>query len=325
MNAIFLDPDMDDGARRRALYDGQVIVYSPRPSSLALCTFAREMSEKAFGALDPREAQHSIPVDQYAAVLPTSPKFIHHPSVKTSYRRCCAISAIPSDVLTPRLRTATDGNYLKSGIAYAFHPHRDTWYSAPFNQINWWLPVYDIEPSNAMAFHLRYWDRPIRNDSRDYNYAEWKRVNRSTAAQYIESDTRQQPRAEEPVELEPEIRLICSGRLILFSGAHLHSTVPNSGYTRFSIDLRTVHVGDARPSGAQRRLGRMGTMGDYLRLTDLAHLPADLIDGTSASPLRSPSTPQPSIRSRQQRSRSTKCGPSSPAPAVSSALICAAA
>ena len=44
----------------------------------------------------------------------------------------------------PRMRTAFPGDYLKSGIAYAFHPHRDTWYSAPFCQINWWMPIYEV-------------------------------------------------------------------------------------------------------------------------------------------------------------------------------------
>ena len=30
----------------------------------------------------------------------------------------------------PRMRTATSNSYLTTGIAYASHPHRDTWYSA---------------------------------------------------------------------------------------------------------------------------------------------------------------------------------------------------
>ena len=62
----------------------------------------------------------------------------------------------------PRMRTATSDGYLTSGIAYAFHPHRDTWYSAPFCQINWWIPIYDIEPVNALAFHPRYWSHPAQ-------------------------------------------------------------------------------------------------------------------------------------------------------------------
>ena len=293
MNAIYLDPDMDDAARRRALYDGQLIVYSPRPSTLALCDFAREMSEKAFGSLDPRHAQHSMPVEQYAAILADlKPKFIHHPTVKTLMQAMLQDFGCDADQTyfdVPRLRTATDGGYLTSGIAYAFHPHRDTWYSAPFNQLNWWLPVYAIEPDNAMAFHLRYWDRAIRNGSREYNYAEWNRVSRSTAAQHIKSDTRQQPKPEEPVELDPQVRLICKpGGVILFSGAHLHSTVPNSsGYTRFSIDFRTVHLGDVRERRGAHNVDSActgTTMGDYLRLSDLAHLPGELIEAYEREP-----------------------------------------
>jgi len=293
MNAIFFDPDMDDATRRQALYDGQLIVYSPRPTSLALSDFAREMSEQAFGSQEPRQAQHTMPVEEYAATLANlKPKFIHHPKVKTLMQAMlrdfgCDPEETYFDV--PRLRTATAGGYLTSGIAYAFHPHRDTWYSAPFNQINWWMPVYDIEPNNAMAFHLRYWDRPLRNGSRDYNYAEWNRVSRVSAAQHIKTDTRPQPKPEEPVEMDPQVRLICrAGGVILFSGAHLHSTVPNtSDHTRFSIDFRTVNLEDVRDRRGARNVDSActgTTMGDYLRITDLAHLPSDLIESYDREP-----------------------------------------
>ena len=52
----------------------------------------------------------------------------------------------------PRLRSSTSEQYLTSGIAYAWHPHRDTWYSAPLCQLNWWLPVYEIRPTTAWRF-----------------------------------------------------------------------------------------------------------------------------------------------------------------------------
>lgn len=63
------------------------------------------------------------------------------------------------------MRTATSGGYLTSGIACAFHPHRDTWHSAPQSQVNGWIPIYEVESGNVMAFHSRYWDRPVRNGS----------------------------------------------------------------------------------------------------------------------------------------------------------------
>ena len=63
-------------------------------------------------------------------------------------------------------------------------------------------------------------------------------------AKLAKEDTRPLPRATEPMELDPQVRLICPvGGVILFSGQQMHSSVPNtSGVTRFSIDFRTVHL-----------------------------------------------------------------------------------
>jgi hypothetical protein len=67
----------------------------------------------------------------------------------------------------------------------------------------------------------------------------------------------------------------------MFSGAQMHSSVPNnSGKTRFSIDFRVVNLDDVA--------GRKGaphideectgtTMRDYLRGTDLEHIPDNLV------------------------------------------------
>jgi ectoine hydroxylase-related dioxygenase (phytanoyl-CoA dioxygenase family) len=101
------------------------------------------------------------------------------------------------------------------------------------------------------------------------------------AAQQIGVDTRKQPKPEEPVELDPQLRLITRpGGVIAFSGAQLHSSVPNTtGKTRFSIDFRTVHIGDvAQRVGAPNIDSECtGTcMNDYLRIRDLAHVPAEL-------------------------------------------------
>ena len=294
MNAVYVDSQMTDDDRRRGLYNGQLFLFSPTPASLELVELAREMAREAFAPLEPQAAQFDLPVEKYVEILASlKPRFIHHPRCKMLIPRI--LGELGCDpVMTyfdvPRLRTATSDGYLTSGVAYAFHPHRDTWYSAPMFQNNWWMPVYDIEPDNAMAFHLRYWDRAVRNGSAEYNYAEWNRESRKNAAQHITSDTRKQPRPEEPVDLDPQVRLICPpGGLILFSGAHLHSTVPNtSGRTRYSIDFRTVHLDDARANQGAPNIDSActgTTMGDYLRCTDLAHLPADLIGRYDTPPL----------------------------------------
>jgi len=153
MSSIFFNAAVGDDARRQQLYQGHLFMYSPTPSALQLVELAREMIGKAFGRRDPECAQHDMPLEEYVTVLADlKPRFIHHPRSKECITRVlrelgCDLEKTYFDV--PRMRTSTSENYLTSGIAYAFHPHRDTWYSAPMCQINWWMPVYEIEPSNA--------------------------------------------------------------------------------------------------------------------------------------------------------------------------------
>ena len=63
--------------------------------------------------------------------------------------------------------------FLNAGLTLQFETHRDTWFSAPFCQVNWWMPVYDVVETNVMAFHPRYFSQGARNSSRDYDYFEW--------------------------------------------------------------------------------------------------------------------------------------------------------
>ncbi|HTF25991.1 MAG TPA: hypothetical protein VK937_19115 [Candidatus Limnocylindria bacterium] len=282
MNSIIIDAPIPDDKRRELLYRGQLLVYSPTPSSLALVDFARKMAEEAFHPLDPETAQFHLAVERYAAILSElKPKFIHAAESKKCIQGMLReLGADPEKTYfdVPRMRSSTSDDFLTSGIAYAFHPHRDTWYSAPMCQINWWMPIYPIVSENAMAFHPHYWSQAVRNGSAEYNYAEWNRTSRQNAAQFLKQDTRKQPKPEEPMELDPQIRVIAPpGGVLLFSAAQMHSSVPNnSGRTRFSIDFRTVNVDDvvARRGAPNVDSACTGTtMGDYLRGTDLAHLP----------------------------------------------------
>ncbi len=295
MNTIYYDPDFGDDIRRELLYSGQLMVFSPRRSSLEFCAFARELIQEAFGSLDPEFAQHQLPVEQYADILnKLKPHFIHHPRSKQYLKAIfeelgCDLKKIYTDV--PKMRSSTSDGYLTTGIAYAWHPHRDTWYSAPACQINWWLPIYPIAANNAMAFHPGYWDREVRNDSESYNYYEHNK-RRHTTAQHLKGDPRPLPKPLDPISLDPQIRLICPvGGIILFSGAQLHSSVPNvSGKTRFSIDFRTVHLDDVVNKRGAKNLDAKctgTTMRDYLRATDFSHLPEDIValydDGTEGN------------------------------------------
>jgi hypothetical protein len=286
MNSVFVDSPAGDDERRRLLYDGQLFVYSQRPAVAAFRDFARGLVEKAFAPHDPQTAQEHFPVREYVAILAKlKPAFIHHPESKRHIRAILAeFGCDPEKTYfdVPRLRTACYGDYLSAGLAYAFHLHRDTWYSAPHCQLNWWMPVYDIAPDNCMAFHPRYWARAVRNDSSKYNYYEWNATSRRIAEQQVDTDTREQPHALEELDPDPQVRLLCNpGGIILFSGAQMHSTVPNtSRATRISIDFRTVHVDDVREKRGAPNVDSActgTTMRDYLRATDLERLPDQLI------------------------------------------------
>lgn len=286
MTTVYFNAPFSDDVRRQCLYSGHLIVYSPRPSTLAFCEFARELIAEAFGNLDPRKAQHSLPVEAFAEILgKLKPYFIHHPRSKEHLKAIFEdLGCDPSKTYfeVPKMRSSTSNNYLTAGIAYAWHPHRDTWYSAPPCQINWWMPIYEIESENAMAFHPRYWDQPVVNTSNVYNQDEWNKHYRFSAIQHLKDDSRPLPGPTKPLELDPQIRLICPvGGMILFSGAQMHSSVPNtSGLTRFSVDFRSVHIDDlvARRGAPNIDSACTGTvLKEFLRARDLAHVPEEII------------------------------------------------
>ena len=107
---------------------------------------ARELIQEAFGSIDPLKAHEQISIEECAAILAKlKPQFIHHPQSKEYIQGILSeLGCDPSQTYfdVPRMRSAYPSDYLTSGIAYAFHPHRDTWYSAPFCQLNWWMPIF---------------------------------------------------------------------------------------------------------------------------------------------------------------------------------------
>jgi hypothetical protein len=287
MGTVYVDSPAADEARRRHLYSGDLFVFSPNAGSSELCALARELSEEAFAPHDPQVAQDHMPAEEYAAILAElKPRFIHHPRAKEHIGTMLKeVGCDPEKTFfdVPRLRTMAHGEYMKAGLALQFHPHRDTWFSAPHAQLNWWLPVYEVRSENSMAFHSRYFSEPIRNSSSGYDYDEWNKTGRQQAAQQIKTETRKQPQAEQELELEPDLRVVTPvGGWFVFSAAQLHSTVPNTTQkTRFSIDFRTVNLddlnnGDGAPNVDSACTGT--TLGDFLRASDLGPLPSEIIE-----------------------------------------------
>lgn len=288
MTDILVDPARDDAAWRKMIYRGDIIILSPTAEMMRLVEHTREMIEEAFAPLDPQRAHESLSVERCVQILSVlKPSYIHHPRTKELIQRVltslgCSSEKTYQDV--PRLRCAFPKDYLTTGIAYAHHPHRDTWYSAPMCQFNWWAPIYEFVADNGMAFHPRYWSQGIKNGSREFNYYRWNAESRKDAAKHIDRDTRVQPRAEQPLELEPEMRLVVPpGGILIFSGAQLHSTVSNTtDLVRWSIDFRTINIDDvvAKRGAPNTDSAPTGTsLRDFLRVADLEPIPENIVAG----------------------------------------------
>ena len=286
MSSIYIDSDLQEDVRRQRIFEGELFVFSSRSSIAALCEFAQELIEEAFGSRNAQEAHLNMEAEEYVRILARlKPKFVHHSRAKELLRGIfedlgCDTGKTYFDV--PRLKSVTPVGQQASGLTYGIHPHRDTWYSAPFCQINWWLPVYPIGVTSALAFHPRYWKQPVRNGSNQFNHYRWNKYARKSAADNFEDYLQNQPRPEEPIEVEPQLRPIPPvGGVIVFSGAQLHSAVPNrSGKTRFSIDFRTVHWDDVRTKNGAPNIDSAATgtsLRDFMKAKDFARLPQEMI------------------------------------------------
>ena len=293
MNGVFIDAAMTDDERRNRLFAGDIFLYSPCPASLALVEFGQLLLRDAFGGRDPRTVHREMTREQVSAVLlEFKPVFINHPRCKELLPRLlaelgCDLDETYFDV--PRMRTAYPSDFLTTGIAYAFPPHRDTWFSAPHCQVNWWMPMHEITPENAMGLYPHCFDAPVPNNSEVYNYYQWN-VRRGPAAKEIGS--RQLVAPLGPVEGPVMKYLPRPGGLLIFSGAQLHETTPNtSGLCRFSIDFRTVHRGDALARRGAANVDSRSTgsaIRDFLKASDpTQRLPPEVVerynDGTEAA------------------------------------------
>lgn len=275
---VHVDPTFDDEERRRRIYAGDVIAYTHVPSVAAFADFTRSLLVELFAPEDPITIHRARTPEQLAdALIDFKPRFIHHPESIAHVRRITTALGAPPETLhadVPKLRTAFPEGGLNTGIAYAFQAHRDTWYGAPPQQINWWMPVWPAAAENIMEFYPRWFGAPIQNNSSDYNYYEanmWRsRIKDFSGGR----DVRVHPAPVGGLSAdEPRLCLVPPvGGIMLFSGDQLHASIPNSTTaTRYSIDFRTVNVPDVREGrGAPRAdVACVGTaLRDFRRLTD---------------------------------------------------------
>jgi hypothetical protein len=246
---VYIDPAVtgDDELRHR-LYGGDLIVLTRLRSVSDLVDHTREQLAELFRPHDPEHAHEHFGPAEMARILGVwKPRFIHDDRSKKLVCDIITEAGLPAQYThydVPKPRTSFPQGHLTTGVAFAFPWHRDVWYSAPAQQLNWWLPVFPVRPDNSMSFDLQKFDQAVPNTSGAFDYYR-NNIQRLTSASSV---TREQQARPGAIDHEPAQELIVlppPGGILLFSGAQLHTSIPNtSGLARYSIDFRTVDARD---------------------------------------------------------------------------------
>jgi hypothetical protein len=246
--SVFVDIDVPPEELRQTLYDGNLIVMTRLHSVSEFVQHAREQLAELFRPHDPEYAHEHFDPPTMAKMLGAwKPAFIH---ADRSKKLVCEIiqeagfAAGRTHYDVPKPRTSFPIGHLTTGVAFAFPWHRDVWYSAPAQQINWWLPVFAARPDNSMSFDLQNFDQAVPNTSDGFDYYR-NNAHRLTTASQVGREVQARPGAIDHEPLHDLVVLPGPGSVLLFSGAQLHRSIPNtSGRARYSVDFRTVDARD---------------------------------------------------------------------------------
>ena len=267
--SILVDPDLPCYGLRQHLYAGDLVLLTGLDAVRTFADYTREELTALFRPHAPEHAhEHISPAEMAKLLGEWKPRFIHAAWSGKLVRAIIREAGFPArdtNYNVPKPRTSFPAGHLTAGIATGFGWHRDTWYGAPAQQVNWWLPVFPVRADNAMSFDPAGFGRDIPNDSGTFDYYRHNAARSGLAAQ-VNRHLAARPEAAGHKPAQQMTVLPAPGQVLLFSGAQLHATIPNtSGRARFSVDFRTVSVPDlliqTRRPDDRRALHRDGDPG----------------------------------------------------------------
>lgn len=237
---------------RQAVYRGEIFLLPPTSESLALVERMRALLVTELGA-DMREAQFRLGDEGFFPAIGRLRKLLYEqPEFCEAMRSVAAGLGFRPDenAFDPlRLRVIAHGAHENPQAAPVYYTHRDTWYSHPQCQISFWVPLHDLAEEETFLFYPDYLRTAVTNDSGGFDYDEWTRDRRSLRVGWQDRKAGQQafyPAFLGELDMTTVVPFSCrAGEILVFTGAHLHRTRENrTGRTRFSVDFRTVHLGD---------------------------------------------------------------------------------
>ncbi len=290
LTPIYVNRNITDDERRQLLFDGGIFLYSSPPASTKMVEWARELIHDAFSSVkNARRAHTELAVTEFVQrASPLKSKYTNDKRTKELCQELIAgMGCDPERTYfdLPRLRVAPPGEYLTTGVSYAYKPHRDTWYAHPRQLVNYWVSVYDGAPSHVMSMFIDFFRTPVNNASSDWDYDEWVKKARFAAAENIGTENRQHPVPKQALGDTTDVRIVQNaGDLMVFSTCQLHASAPNEmNEIRFSYDLRTLNIDDIRSGRGPANLDGKATgstLNDFVRVSDLKPLDVALVSGS---------------------------------------------
>ena len=201
---ILVDPGMPGDDLRQQLYAGNLVILTRLQALSEFVEYTRDELTELFRPHDPEHVHEHIDPAEMAKLLSTwKPRFIHSDRSKKLVRAVIEEAGFPAEDThydLPKPRTSFPVGHLTTGVAFAFPWHRDAWYSAPAQQINWWLPIFPVREDNAMSFDLASFDRAVPNTSDAFDYYQ-NNASRLTTATGVTREAQARPGA---VDHEPD-------------------------------------------------------------------------------------------------------------------------
>ena len=252
MIARVVDPPVGESLRD-GVYCGRAWLCDPRDTTIAIVDRAWAILRRHVGD-DPRSAHARLgDPEHFARVGAARRAVFEDPVLRRLFVELGSALGIEPRALRfepPKLRAVVPAGHENEAAWPVYVAHRDTWYAVPRAVVNVWIALHDVSEEETFELFFDRFDVPVPNDSATFDYAAWQAPGRGLRIGWQDSNassTASYPTVVGEPDLGAGARFACArAGWLVFSGAHLHKTRAHAqSLTRFSLDARLVHAGDA--------------------------------------------------------------------------------
>lgn len=186
-----------------------------------------------------------------------------------------------------RLRVVRHRDHENPLAAPVYHAHRDTWYAHPLALIAWWIPLDELAAPETFEFYPDHFAAPVDNDSEVFDYSDWVRdgwelkigwqkLSAGLEARY--------PQASPGASFGRAVGFSCgTADNLLFSGAHLHVTLPHPSAAPSSASTSASSTSPTTPPASVPRASTISRVHLSARLRTFPAAPGLISDARRRS------------------------------------------